>query len=99
MLDIYDSFSPLPLYTLEDFGLCGAGEALGWIQGSRIRLGGELPLNTSGAQLSQAQMNGWSQIRELVVQLRGEAGARQVAGARRALWATAGGDTLMLERS
>ena len=98
VLGVYDSFSPLPLYVLEDFGFCEPGAALGWIQGGRIRLGGELPVNTSGGQLSQAQMNGWGQIRELVVQLRGEAGARQVAGARRAMWATAGGDALMLER-
>jgi acetyl-CoA acetyltransferase len=94
----YDSFSPLPLYALEDFGFCEAGDALDWIQGGRIRLGGDLPVNTSGGQLSQAQMNGWGQIRELVVQLRGEAGRRQVEDARRALWATAGGDAIMLER-
>ena len=41
-------------------------------------------------------MNGWGQIRELVVQLRGEAGPRQVPDARRAMWATAGGDALIL---
>ena len=95
----YDSFSPLPLYALEDFGFCDAGEALRWIQGGRIRLGGELPVNTSGGQLSQAQMNGWGQLRELVVQLRGEAGDRQVAKAHRAMWMTAGGDSLILERT
>ena len=96
---VYDSFSPLPLYALEDFGFCEAGEALRWIQGERIRLGGELPVNTSGGQLSQAQMNGWGQLRELVVQLRGEAGGRQVVNARRGMWMTAGGDSLILERA
>lgn len=98
VLGIYDSFSPLPLYALEDFGFCGEGEALNWVQGGRIALGGERPVNTSGGQLSQAQMNGWGQIRELVTQLRGEAGPRQVANARRAMWLTVGGDALMLER-
>ena len=98
LLGLYDSFSPLPLYALEDFGFCAAGEALGWIQDGRIALGGELPINTAGGQLSQAQLNGWGQIRELVVQLRGEAGARQVPGARRAMWASVGGDALILER-
>ncbi|WP_313807464.1 thiolase family protein [Sphingobium sp.] len=99
VLGLYDSFSPLPLYALEDFGFCGEGEALPWVQDGRIALGGALPTNTSGGQLSQAQMNGWGQIRELVTQLRGEAGGRQVDGARRAMWATVGGDALILERS
>jgi acetyl-CoA acetyltransferase len=99
LIGAYDSFSPLPLYVLEDFGFCGEGEALPFVQDGRIGVGGALPVNTSGGQLSQAQMNGWGQIRELVVQLRGEAGARQVANARRALWASAGGDALVLERS
>jgi acetyl-CoA acetyltransferase len=98
LLGLYDSFSPLPLYALEDFGFCGEGEALDWVQGGRIGIGGALPVNTSGGQLSQAQMNGWGQIRELVTQLRGEAGARQVADARRAMWATVGGDALIIER-
>lgn len=99
LIGAYDSFSPLPLYVLEDFGFCGEGEALSFVQDGRIGIGGALPVNTSGGQLSQAQMNGWGQIRELVVQLRGEAGARQVANARRALWASAGGDALVLERN
>jgi acetyl-CoA acetyltransferase len=96
---IYDSFSPLPVYAFEDFGFCGAGEALPWIQAGRIGLGGEFPLNTSGGQLSHAQMNGWGQIRELVLQLRGEAGLRQVAGARHALWIGCGGDAIAFEGS
>lgn len=98
VLGVYDSFSPLAVYALEDFGFCEPGEGLRWIQGGRIGLGGETPTNTNGGQLSHAQVNGWGQVRELVLQLRGEAGPRQVPGARRALWATAGGDALALER-
>jgi acetyl-CoA acetyltransferase len=94
----YDSFSPLPLYAFEEFGFCAAGEGLDWIQGGRIGLGGELPTNTNGGQLSHAQVNGWGQLRELVLQLRGEAGERQVAGARIAMWASCCGDALIFER-
>jgi acetyl-CoA acetyltransferase len=98
VLGVYDSFSPLPLYAFEDFGFCGAGEALAWVQDGRIGLGGERPTNTAGGQLSQAQMNGWGQIRELIHQLRGEAGPRQVKDAKRAAWLGVGGDALVLER-
>lgn len=94
----YDSFSPSPLYALEDFGFCGEGQALDWIQHGRIGLNGDLPLNTAGGQLSHAQMNGWGQLRELVQQLRGEAGERQIADAARAMWMGPGGDALILER-
>ena len=98
VLGVYDSFSPLALYAFEEFGFCAAGEGLDWIQDGRIGLGGERPTNTAGGQLSEAQLNGWGQVRELVRQLRGEAGAGQVAGARRALWASVCGDALILER-
>jgi acetyl-CoA acetyltransferase len=98
VIGLYDSFSPLPVYALEDFGFCDAGEGLDWIQHGRIALGGALPANTNGGQLSHAQMNGWGQIRELICQLRGEAGTRQVDAARRAMWATVGGDALIFER-
>ena len=99
VMGIYDSFSPLPLYALEDFGFCAAGEALHYIQNGRIALGGGCPVNTNGGQLSHAQMNGWGQIRELIIQLRGEAGPRQVVDARIGLWATVGGDALVMERA
>jgi acetyl-CoA acetyltransferase len=97
-LGVYDSFSPLALYTLEDFGFCAAGEGLDWIQNGRIGLGGEIPTNTNGGQLSHAQVNGWGQVRELILQLRGEAKGRQIAEASTAMWATIGGDALIFQR-
>jgi acetyl-CoA acetyltransferase len=98
VLGVYDSFSPLAVYALEEFGFCGAGEGLNWIQGGRLDLGGDMPTNTNGGQLSHAQLNGWGQIRELVLQLRGRAAGRQVPDARTAMWATAGGDAMIFER-
>jgi acetyl-CoA acetyltransferase len=99
VLGVYDSFSPLALYTLEDFGFCAPGEGLNWIQNGRLDLGGDLPTNTNGGQLSHAQVNGWGQVRELVQQLRGEAEGRQVPDAKVGLWAAIGGDALVLERA
>ena len=98
VLGVYDSFSPLAVFTLEDFGFCAAGEGLDFVQGGRIELGGQIPTNLNGGQLSHAQVNGWGQIRELVLQLRGQAAARQVQGARRGLWATVIGDAIVFER-
>jgi acetyl-CoA acetyltransferase len=98
VLGVYDSFAPLVLYTLEDFGFCEAGTALDWVQDGRLGLGGGMPTNLNGGQLSHAQVNGWGQVRELILQLRGDAEGRQVPDARTGLWATIGGDALMLER-
>src|SRR5687768_4298730 len=92
----YDAFSPLVLFTLERFGFCGPGEAARWVQGERIELGGELPMNTSGGLLSEAHIGGWNSILEMVRQLRGTAGARQIANARHLQWATAWGDSVVL---
>src|SRR5690606_31709157 len=42
----YDAFSPLPLFVLERFGFCGAGEAADFVQDGIIGPGGRLPVNT-----------------------------------------------------
>jgi acetyl-CoA acetyltransferase len=91
----YDAFSPLVLFTLERFGFCGPGEAAAWVQGGRIELGGELPMNTSGGLLSEAHVGGWNSILEMVRQLRGTAGERQIPGARHLQWGTAWGDSVV----
>lgn len=95
LLQIYDAFSPLVLLTLERFGFCKPGEAADYVQHGRIGLGGDLPVNTSGGMLSEGHLNGWSQMMEIVRQLRGEAGERQVAAARTAQWGTALGDSII----
>jgi acetyl-CoA acetyltransferase len=91
----YDAFSPLVLFVLERFGFCAPGEAAGWVQGGRIELGGELPMNTSGGLLSEAHVGGWNSILEIVRQLRGTAGKRQIPNARHLQWGTAWGDSVI----
>jgi acetyl-CoA acetyltransferase len=91
----YDAFSPLVLFVLERFGFCGPGEAAKWVQNGRIELGGELPMNTSGGLLSEAHVGGWNSILEIVRQLRGAAGERQIANARHLQWGTAWGDAVI----
>jgi acetyl-CoA acetyltransferase len=81
VLYIQDPTSVWPLQMLEWYGFCGIGEGGSFIQDGRIGLGGELPLNTNGGQLSESYMWGWLHIPEAVRQLRGEAGPRQVEGA------------------
>lgn len=80
IVGILDAFSPLVLFGLEEFGFCGEGEALSFVQDRRIAPGGELPVNTCGGGLSDVESFGWGHEVDMVRQLRGEAGAAQVPG-------------------
>ncbi|MCV7197351.1 thiolase family protein [Mycobacterium angelicum] len=76
---LYDGFTFLTIAWLEALGICGDGEAGPFVEGgARIAREGELPLNTYGGQLSAGRMHGYWALHEGCLQLRGEAGERQV---------------------
>jgi acetyl-CoA acetyltransferase len=78
---LYDGFSMITVLWLEALGFCPIGGAGDFLEdGKRIGLDGELPLNTSGGQLSAGRLHGFGLIHEAVLQLRGDAGDRQVRG-------------------
>jgi acetyl-CoA acetyltransferase len=92
---LYDGFTILTIVWLEALGLCGKGEAGAFLDGGgRIALDGELPLNTSGGQLSAGRLHGYGHLHEACLQLRGEAGARQIQGGPEVAVAAAGGGPL-----
>ena len=98
VLFTYDAFSILAWTALERFGFCGQGEAAAFSQDGRIEVGGALPMNTNGGLMSEGHIMGWNHQVDLVRQLRGECGVRQVPNATLAQWANAYGDSLIYRR-
>lgn len=90
VLCISDACSAAVLHTLENYGFCGEGESGDFVRGGTIEIGGTIPVNPNGGQLGEGYLVGWLHHAELVRQLRGEAGARQVSGARVAQYCATG---------
>ena len=89
---LYDGFTFNAVSWLESLGFCEVGGARDFIdQGRGIALGGRLPLNPHGGQLSAGRLHGFGHVREAMLQLRGEAGGRQVPDASTAVVTTGGG--------
>lgn len=83
VIEVHDAFSPAELQAYEEIGLCADGEGKRLIDEGKTEIGGEIPVNTSGGLASKGHpvgATGLAQIAEVVWQLRGEAGPRQVEG-------------------
>ena len=78
---LYDNFTMSVILWLEHAGFCGVGEGGPFTEGGRIELGGQLPINTAGGNLSESYMEGWLHAVEGVRQMRGQGGERQVKDA------------------
>lgn len=91
--EVQDTDAARELNSYEEIGLCGVGAAGEFFATGKTQMNGAVPVNPSGGLLSKGEplgASGLAQIVELYRQLRGEAGARQVEGARVALAHTVG---------
>jgi acetyl-CoA acetyltransferase len=94
VVECHDASAPAELIAYESLGLCPKGEGGRLVDEGVTRLGGRLPVNTSGGLLRKGHpvgATGIAQVVELTEQLRERAGARQVAGARLGLAQNGGG--------
>lgn len=92
--ELHDASAIAEIIHSENCGFCDYGEGGPLVESGATRLGGRLPINTSGGLLSKGHpigATGAIQVHEIVTQLRGEAGERQVAGARLGLTENGGG--------
>ena len=100
VLEIHDSFTIGEVLTLEALGLCKAGEGAQLAPSGHTRMGGSQPVNPSGGLLSRGHplgATGTAQIAEIVWQLRGMAGERQVANSKLGMVETMGGGAAGME--
>ncbi|MGW5664262.1 lipid-transfer protein [Streptomyces sp. NPDC003758] len=93
LAEVYDLSTALELQWYEDLGLCAQGEGAKLLREGATALGGRIPVNVSGGLASFGEAvpaQAIAQVCELTWQLRGEAGDRQVAGARIGITANQG---------
>lgn len=94
LIELHDAAAPAELLQYAEIGLCEEGEGHHMVRAGKTSLGGELPVNVSGGLLSRGHplgATGCAQVVELCHQMRGEAGRRQVEGARIGLAINGGG--------
>jgi acetyl-CoA acetyltransferase len=94
VVELHDASAPAEIIACEQLGLCAPGEGGPLAESGETRLGGRIPVNTSGGLLRKGHpvgATGLAQIVELTEQLQGRSGPRQIDGARVALAQNGGG--------
>jgi acetyl-CoA acetyltransferase len=94
---VHDAFANEELEYYELLGFCAEGDAEKLVEEGQTALGGRIPFNTDGGLIARGHPGGptgLAQIHEIVLQLRGEAGARQVENARIGLAHLVGGGSV-----
>jgi acetyl-CoA acetyltransferase len=92
--EVHDAFTSAELMYYEAFGFCKRGEAIRLLESGDSSLGGKIPVNPSGGLLSKGHpvaVTGAAQVVEVVRQLQGRCGKRQVEGAKVGLTHATGG--------
>lgn len=95
VMEVHDASAPAELMAYESLGLCARGEGGALADSGATRLGGSIPVNTSGGLLRKGHpvgATGIAQVVELTEQLQGRSGERQVNGAKVALAHNGGGN-------
>ena len=94
LAEVHDCFTSAELMAYEDLGFCNPGESGKLIESGQTRLGGRIPVNTSGGLKAKGHpvgATGTAQAYELYLQLTGQAGKRQVKDAKIGLTHNVGG--------
>jgi acetyl-CoA acetyltransferase len=92
--EVHDAFSIAELIYYEAFGFCARGDGASLLNSGATSIGGKIPINPSGGLLAKGHpvgATGAAQVVEIVRQLRGEAGPRQVEGAKIGMTHATGG--------
>jgi acetyl-CoA acetyltransferase len=94
VVELHDASAPAEVIAYEALGLCGPGDGGKLVESEATRLGGRIPVNTSGGLLRKGHpvgATGLAQVVELTEQLQGRSGARQVERAMVGLAQNGGG--------
>jgi acetyl-CoA acetyltransferase len=89
--ELYDPFTISVLMQLEEYGFCGPGEGGPFVESGATQIGGRIPTNTGGGQLSGFYTTGFTAVSEGITQVRGEGAATQVDNVEVALVSGHGG--------